>query len=148
MILASILEKSGLEKGREYLLEHQLLDENNKAIFSQFSGKKMRPDAVIKYPDNRTVIIDSKVSLTAFVDLCEETDSDVQQIKQRQHLDSIKRHIDQLSSKAYDDYKQSLDFVILFVPNEAAYITAMQIDPNLWNYIAPYRRPMAAQQTN
>lgn len=134
MILASILEKSGLERGREYFLEYQLMDENNKAIFSQFSGKKMRPDAVIKYPDNRTVIIDSKVSLTAFVDLCEETDSDVQQIKQRQHLDSIKRHIEQLSSKAYDDYKQSLDFVILFVPNEAAYIAAMQADSNLWNY--------------
>lgn len=134
MILASILEKSGLEKGREYFLEHQLMDENNKAIYSEFSGKKMRPDAVIKYPDNRTVIIDSKVSLTAFVDMCEEPDSDIQAIKKKQHLDSIKRHIDQLSTKAYDDYRQSLDFVILFVPNEAAYIAAMQGDSNLWNY--------------
>lgn len=134
MILASILEKSGLEKGREYFLEHQLMDENNKAIYSEFSGKKMRPDAVIKYPDDRTVIIDSKVSLTAFVDLCEEVDSDMQLIKQKQHLQSVKRHIEQLSSKAYDDYKQSLDFVILFVPNEAAYIAAMQADPDLWSY--------------
>lgn len=134
MILASILEKSGLEKGREYFLEHQLTDENNKAIYSEFSGKKMRPDAVIKYPDNRTVIIDAKVSLTAFVAMCEETDAEVFQIKQRQHLDSFKRHIDQLSAKAYDDYKQSLDFVMMFVPNEAAYIAAMQADPDLWNY--------------
>src|SRR5690606_16887776 len=126
MILASILEKSGLEKGREYFLEHQLTDENNKAIYSEFSGKKMRPDAVIKYPDNRTIIIDAKVSLTAFVAMCEETDAEVFQIKQRQHLDSFKRHIDQLSAKAYDDYKQSLDFVMMFVPNEAAYIAAMQ----------------------
>lgn len=134
MILASILEKSGLENRREYFLEYQLTDEDNKAIFSEFSGKKMRPDAVVKYPDNRTVIIDAKVSLTAFVDLCEETDADIQQIKQKQHVDSLKRHIDQLSSKAYDDYKQTLDFVVMFVPNEAAYIAAMQADSDLWNY--------------
>lgn len=134
MILESILEKSGLVKGREYFLEHELRDEDNKALFSEFSGKKMRPDAVVKYPDERNVIIDSKVSLTAFTELVDETDQDIYQIKINQHLSSIKNHITQLSQKAYDDYGKSLDFVMMFIPSEPAYIAAMQADQNLWNY--------------
>ncbi|KYH06443.1 recombinase RmuC [Chryseobacterium cucumeris] len=134
MILESILEKSGLVKGREYFLEHELRDEDNKALFSEFSGKKMRPDAVVKYPDERNVIIDSKVSLTAFTELVDENDADVYAIKLSQHLGSIKNHINQLSQKAYDDYGKSLDFVMMFIPSEPAYIAAMQADQNLWNY--------------
>lgn len=134
MILESILEKSGLVKGREYFLEHELRDEDNKALFSEFSGKKMRPDAVVKYPDERNVIIDSKVSLTAFTELVDETDQDVYLMKLNQHLSSIKNHITQLSQKAYDDYGKSLDFVMMFIPSEPAYIAAMQADQNLWNY--------------
>jgi DNA recombination protein RmuC len=134
MILESILEKSGLVKGREYFLEHELRDEDNKALFSEFSGKKMRPDAVVKYPDERNVIIDSKVSLTAFTELVDETDQDIYSIKLNQHLSSIKNHISQLSQKAYDDYGKSLDFVMMFIPSEPAYIAAMQADQNLWNF--------------
>lgn len=134
MILESILEKSGLVKGREYFLEHELRDEDNKALFSEFSGKKMRPDAVVKYPDERNVIVDSKVSLTAFTELVDETDPEIYQIKINQHLSSIKNHINQLSQKAYDDYGKSLDFVMMFIPSEPAYIAAMQADQNLWNF--------------
>lgn len=134
MILESILEKSGLVKGREYFLEHQLTDENNKALFSEFSGKKMRPDAVVKYPDERNVIIDSKVSLTAFTDLVDENDPEIYQMKLNQHLASVKNHIIELSRKAYDDYGKSLDFVMMFIPSEPAYIAAMQADQNLWNF--------------
>lgn len=134
MILESILEKSGLRKNQEYFLEHELKDENNKAIFSEFSGKKMRPDAVVKYPDNRNVIIDSKVSLTAFVEMTDETDPEIMVVKQNQHLQSVKNHINQLSQKAYDDFDKSLDFVMMFIPSEAAYIAALQAEPNLWNF--------------
>ncbi|MFC0343892.1 DNA recombination protein RmuC [Epilithonimonas hispanica] len=134
MILESILEKSGLRKNQEYFLEHELKDENNKAIFSEFSGKKMRPDAVVKYPDNRNVIIDSKVSLTAFVEMTDETNPELFSQKQNQHLQSVKNHINQLSQKAYDDFDKSLDFVMMFIPSEAAYIAALQAEPNLWNF--------------
>lgn len=134
MILESILEKSGLVKGREYFLEHELRDEDNKALFSEFSGKKMRPDAVVKYPDERNVIIDSKVSLTAFTELVDENDAELYGTKLSQHLNSVKNHINQLSQKAYDDYGKSLDFVMMFIPSEPAYIAAMQADHNLWNY--------------
>ena len=134
MILESILEKSGLRKNQEYFLEHELKDENNKAIFSEFSGKKMRPDAVVKYPDNRNVIIDSKVSLTAFVEMTDETNPEFFSQKQHLHLQSVKNHINQLSQKAYDDFDKSLDFVMMFIPSEAAYISALQAEPNLWNF--------------
>lgn len=134
MILESILEKSGLVKGREYFLEHELRDEDNKALFSEFSGKKMRPDAVVKYPDERNVIVDSKVSLTAFTELVDETDPEIYAMKLNQHLSSVKNHISQLSQKAYDDYGKSLDFVMMFIPSEPAYIAAMQADQNLWNF--------------
>jgi len=134
MILENILEKSGLRKNQEYFLEHELKDENNKAIFSEFSGKKMRPDAVVKYPDNRNVIIDSKVSLTAFVEMTDETNAELFLQKQNLHLQSVKNHITQLSQKAYDDFDKSLDFVMLFIPSEAAYIAALQAEPNLWNF--------------
>jgi len=134
MILESILEKSGLVKGREYFLEHELRDEDNKALFSEFSRKKMRPDAVVKYPDERNVIVDSKVSLTAFTELVDETDPEIYAMKLNQHLSSVKNHISQLSQKAYDDYGKSLDFVMMFIPSEPAYIAAMQADQNLWNF--------------
>ncbi len=134
MILESILEKSGLEKGREYFMEYELRDEDNKALYSEFSGKKMRPDAVIKYPDERNVIIDSKVSLTHFSELVDENDTETYLTKLNLHLNSVKNHIVELSKKAYDDYGKSLDFVMMFIPSEPAYIAAMQADHNLWNF--------------
>jgi DNA recombination protein RmuC len=134
MILESILEKSGLVKDREYFMEHQLLDEEGKPILSDAEGKKMRPDAVIKYPDNRSVIIDSKVSLNAFTRYLDSTDSEIQKIELAAHVSAIKTHIVALSSKGYDDYNKALDFVMMFIPSEPAYIAAMQGDPDLWNF--------------
>lgn len=134
MILESILEKSGLVKDREYFMEHQLADEEGKPLLSESEGKKMRPDAVIKYPDNRSVIIDSKVSLTAFARYLDTSDPEEQQTQLAAHLASVKTHIVSLSSKGYDDYNQALDFVMMFIPSEPAYIAAMQGDPDLWNF--------------
>lgn len=134
MILERILEKSGLSKGREFFLEYQLKDEDNHPLQSYFSGKKMRPDAVVKYPDNRHIIIDAKVSLTYFSEITDDNNAETNQLLLYKHLNSVKNHINELSNKAYDDYQNSLDFVMMFIPNEAAYITAMQMDSNLWNY--------------
>jgi DNA recombination protein RmuC len=147
MILESILEKSGLVKDREYFMEHQLLDEAGKAIKSESEGKKMRPDAVIKYPDDRSVIIDSKVSLTAFTRYLETTEAELQKIELAAHVSSIKSHIQNLSTKGYDDYNKALDFVMLFIPSEPAYIAAMQGDPNLWNF-AYEKRILLLNPTN
>ncbi len=147
MILESILEKSGLVKGREYFMEHQLLDENGKPLKSDAEGKKMRPDAVIKYPDNRSVIIDSKVSLNAFTRCIAATDTDEQKRELDAHVIALKNHILTLSNKGYDDYNNALDFVMMFVPSEPAYIAAMQGDQDLWNF-AYEKRILLLSPTN
>ncbi len=134
MILESILEKSGLTKGREYFMEHQLLDEEGKPLRSDSEDKKMRPDAVIKYPDNRSVIIDSKVSLNAFTRYMAATDSEEQKRELAEHVSAVKTHIVTLSAKGYDDYDKALDFVMMFIPSEPAYIAALQGDADLWNF--------------
>ncbi|MBS1602094.1 MAG: DNA recombination protein RmuC [Bacteroidetes bacterium] len=134
VILESILEKSGLRKGEEYFMEYQLYDADGRALRNEAKGTKMRPDAIVKYPDNRHVIIDAKVSLNAFVRATESTDAETQQSELTAHLQAIKLHIQQLGSRAYDDYDKTLDFVMLFIPSEAAYIAALQTEPNLWNF--------------
>jgi DNA recombination protein RmuC len=147
MILESILEKSGLRKDEQYFMEHQLQDRDGKALRSESEGKKMRPDALIKYPDDRNVIVDSKVSLTAFARAIDSEDETEYDLAISQHLLSIKGHITALSTKGYDDYSSSLDFVLMFVPSEPAYIAAMQADPDLWNY-AYDRRILLQSPTN
>ncbi len=147
MILENILEFSGLRKGEEYFMEHQLYDESGKALKSDANDKKMRPDAVIKYPDERSVIIDSKVSLTNFVEYNAATEPDKQEIQLAAHVNSVKKHIDELSIKGYDDYASSLDFVMMFVPSEPAYMAALQGDANLWEY-AYQKRILLISPTN
>ncbi len=134
MILESILEKSGLRKGEEYFMEYELRDDDGNALKSDSENKKMRPDAVIKYPDNRSVIIDSKVSLNAFTRYLAAGNMEVQKVELAAHVTAVKTHILTLSSRGYDDYDKSLDFVMMFIPSEPAYIAAQQGDPDLWNF--------------
>ncbi|HMK04150.1 MAG TPA: DNA recombination protein RmuC [Ferruginibacter sp.] len=134
MILENILERSGLVKNREYFMEHQLSDEQGNPLRSDNGEKKMRPDAVIKYPDNRHVIIDSKVSLNSFERCVNAMDDAIRMNELNEHVACIKKHISLLSAKGYDDYNKSLDFVMMFIPSEPAYIAALQADPELWNY--------------
>ena len=107
----------------------------------------MRPDAVIKYPDNRSVIIDSKVSLNAFTRCIAATDTDEQKKELDAHVTAVKTHILTLSNKGYDDYDKALDFVMMFVPSEPAYIAAMQGDQDLWNF-AYEKRILLLSPTN
>ena len=147
MILETILEKSGLRKDEEYFMEHQLRDEQGNPLRSDSEGRKMRPDVVIKYPDNRSVIIDSKVSLNAFTRYMDTTDAGEQAKALSEHVDAIKIHINELNSRGYDDYDRALDFVMMFIPSEPAYIAALQGDPELWNY-AYERRILLLNPTN
>ncbi len=133
MILESILEQSGLTKDREYFLENYLKDDNGNFLIGE-DGKKMRPDAIIQYPDQRKVIIDSKVSLIAYTNFLSAADTDFQNRYIKQHVQDIKNHIVGLSKRGYENFDKSLDFVMMFIPNEPAYMLAVREEPNLWSF--------------
>ncbi|MCT4672004.1 MAG: DNA recombination protein RmuC [Prolixibacteraceae bacterium] len=133
MILESILEKSGLRKGEEYFMEYVLRDQEGKRLRNE-QGNSMRPDAVIVYPDQRKVIVDSKVSLNAYIRYCDCDNPEQQNRELNDHVTAIKNHVISLSKKSYDDYPDALDFVMMFIPNEPAYMAAIKHEPHLWQF--------------
>lgn len=131
MVLETILEKSGLRKDEEYTLQYG--SENGTALRDE-SGRTLRPDVVVHYPGNRSMVIDSKVSLTAFVEYANAESEEQRTLFGKQHVASVMKHVGELADKKYQDYvgTERLDFVMMFIPNEAAYAAAMTIDSTLW----------------
>lgn len=134
MVLESILEKSGLIKGEEYFVQSTVDMDGNTML--KEDGGALRPDVVVKYPDGRCVIIDSKVSLKAFLEYVNTDDPAVRKSSGDRHVLSVKSHVDKLSKKKYQDFigSDQLDFVMMFIPNEPAYMAAMRLDGSLWQY--------------
>jgi DNA recombination protein RmuC len=125
-ILESILEKSGLAKGREYKIQEVIYSEE---------GRRFQPDVIVSLPENKSIIIDSKVSLVAYENFVSSEDDLQRQVSLKEHITSIKNHIKNLSSKNYQSLYQleSLDFVLMFMPVEPAFALAVQNDPQLFN---------------
>ncbi len=146
MILENILQQSGLSEGREYSKQEFIRDTAGNTLFNT-EGKKMQPDFIIHYPDKRQVVIDSKVSLSAYERYSSAEDEATQKQALDEHVAAVYNHIDELSKRAYQDYVQSLDFVMMFVPIEPAYMVAMQHDRELWNY-AYKKRILLISPTN
>jgi DNA recombination protein RmuC len=138
MILERILESSGLTKDREYFIQQSMKDEE---------GNTLRPDVKVILPDERVIIIDSKVSLVAYDKLVAADNPDEQKMFLEEHVNSVINHINQLSSKRYDDLEASLDFTMMFVPIEPAYFTALQGDSDLWAF-AYSKRILLVSPTN
>ncbi|WP_163444706.1 DNA recombination protein RmuC [Flavobacterium columnare] len=126
LVLERVLEKSGLEKGREYEVQQS---------FTNDEGQRLQPDVVINLPDGKKMIVDSKVTLTAYERFINEEDETLKEQYLKEHVLSLKRHVDQLGEKNYHDlYKiESPDFVLLFVPIEPAFAIALQEDATLYN---------------
>jgi DNA recombination protein RmuC len=125
-ILESILEKSGLVKGREYVVQESLTAE---------SGKRFQPDVIIKLPENKSIVIDSKVSLVGYEKFVSSENENEKQLGLREHINSIRSHIKNLSGKNYQNLYQleSLDFVLMFMPIEPAFALAVQQDAAIFN---------------
>ncbi|WP_271784376.1 DNA recombination protein RmuC [Aquimarina algiphila] len=126
LVLERVLEKSGLEKDREYFVQQSFTKEN---------GERVLPDVVIYLPDNKKMVIDSKVTLTAYERFVNEDNDDLKANYLKEHINALKRHVDQLSEKNYQDLYdiESPDFVLLFVPIEPAFAIAINEDNKLYN---------------
>lgn len=133
MILESILENSGLSKNREYFLQEFIRDNAGNVIKDE-NGKGLQPDVIIVYPDQRKVIIDSKVSLVAWDESVAQANISEQKRLLLEHIKSIRQHIDGLSRKNYPRYASALDYVLLFIPIEPAFLEALKADNQLWKY--------------
>ncbi|MBR4130581.1 MAG: DNA recombination protein RmuC [Bacteroidaceae bacterium] len=133
--LTQILEQMELERGLQYDTQETMRDAQGRPITSE-EGRRMIPDAVLHFPDGRDVIIDSKMSFTAFVDYMNAEDEDARSEALRRHLASMRQHVRELAQKQYFRYAKSdkgrLDFVLMYVFQESALQLALQSDTTLW----------------
>ena len=125
LVLESILESSGLRKGEEYLVQDG---------HTQVDGSRLQPDIVVRLPEGRHLVVDSKVSITAYARHAESADADTAQIELNAHIQSLRQHIQGLSSKNYSSLYGvgSVDFVLMFIPIEPAFLLALKTAPNLY----------------
>ncbi len=124
MILETILDSSNLEKGIHYSTQYNIKDAE---------GNNLRPDVVLNLPDNKQIVIDSKTSLTAFVAYVEAQSEAERALQMEQHLKSVRQHVNELGRKEYQRLLDSPDFVIMFIPNEPAFLAALQADNTIWS---------------
>ena len=126
MVLETILENSGLRKDEEFFIQKNTKDEN---------GKNYRPDVIVRFPEGRSVVIDSKVSLTAYTDALATDDEADRERLLKAHALSVRKHIDELAEKDYSKLvDDAIGFVLMFIPNETSYIAAMKQQPDLSRY--------------
>lgn len=135
MVLETILIKSGLVEGENYFVQRTKNDDGTQ-IKNDDNGR-LRPDVVVALPDKKCIVIDSKVSLTAYVNYINADNEDDRQRFGKAHLLSVRSHLKELETKRYQDFvgvgnDDRIDYVLMFIPNEHAYMAAMTLDNNLW----------------
>ncbi len=140
VILESILERTGLRKGYEYTVQDSYTTDDN---------RRYQSDVIVHYPGERSIVIDSKVTLTAYENYASAEEDAKKEAAIKAHLTSVKNHINELASKNYQDIAEikTLDFVVMFMPIEPAYLLAIQNEPQLWNY-AYEKRILLMSPTN
>ena len=123
MLLETILDSSALSKGIHYETQYNIKDEE---------GRNLRPDVVLHLPEKKDIVIDSKVSLTAFVGYTSAESEEERRRHLAAHVASVRQHVAELGRKEYQRRLNSPDFVIMFIPNEPAFLAALQNDPAIW----------------
>lgn len=135
-ILDELLESQGLHKGVHYEVQATIKDKNGKPVLNDTTDKRMIPDVILNYSKDKALIIDSKVSLSAFLDYSGASTEEQRKDALDRHLKSLRAHVRELANKNYKRYilppRESLDYVIMFVPNESALQLALVNDPSLW----------------
>ncbi len=126
MILERVLEESGLQKGREYEVQ---------AMYASEEGQRRHPDVIVHLPEGKDIVIDSKVSLTAYEKYCSADSEDKREKRLKEHILSIRTHVKALSEKRYEELEgiRTLDFVLMFLPVEGAFWTAIEAEQGLFN---------------
>lgn len=135
MLLVDLLKKSGLQEGVHFTAQGVLTDEMGHEIKNE-EGGRMIPDVVVCYPDDTEVVIDAKISLTAYAEYVNATDPEERERYARKHIDSIRAHVNELKNKNYASYvpegKKKIDYNIMFIPVEGAYLLMLEKAPTLW----------------
>ncbi len=134
MVLESLLESAGLRRDVNFRVQ-PASDESGKSLRDSDTGRGLRPDIVVMLPEDRLLVIDSKVSLTAFAEYHEAEDDAKRSRAAARHLESVKKHIDELAAKKYQMlFRNAADQVLMFVPNDSAWTLAFSLDDTLWKY--------------
>ena len=149
-VLDELLEAQGLTRGIHYDVQSVIRDGNGEVVKSE-EGSLMRPDVILHLDQRREVIIDSKVSLTAFIDYVNAETEDQRQQCLKAHIESLQKHVKELSVKDYSSYirppKVKMDYVIMFVPHTGALWTALNAQPDLWRKAMDKNVFIADEQT-
>lgn len=136
LVLQELLDSQGFRRGIDYDVQGTIVDNDGNMILNEDSGHKMRPDVVLHYPDQQDVVIDAKVSIKAYYDYVNESNDQLKSQFLDRHIQSLKQHVKELVVKDYSRYIQpphtAIDFVIMYVPNEAALQVALAREPRMW----------------
>ncbi len=136
LVLQELLDSQGFQRGLDYDIQDTLTDGDGLLVRNEDTGRAMRPDVVLHYPGQQDVVIDAKVSIKAYYDYVNETAEAVRLQMLDRHVQSLRSHVKELAQKDYSRYiqapRKAIDFVIMYVPNEAALQVALARDPKLW----------------
>ena len=136
LVLQELLDSQGFKRGLDYDIQDTITTQDGLPIRNEDTGRVMRPDVVLHYPGQQDVVIDAKVSIKAYYDYVNETIEPLRQQQLERHVQSLRSHVRELAAKDYSRYIQAprtaIDFVIMYVPNEAALQVALARDPKLW----------------
>ena len=148
VVLSNLLEQQGFTLGKDYEVQAVMRDADGQTIKPE-EGENLRPDVLLHLDDRRDVIIDSKVSMTAYINYANASDELTKRLCLKEHIASLKKHVDELSAKNYTQYQTNphLDFVIMFVPHVPALRDATQEEPTLWQDAMQKKVFIADEQT-